>query len=79
MKLTLRVDILNIMNWFIDSLHQIHEDCKGHTGVAMTLGEGTVLSKVSGQKGKTKSTTEAELQGVSDYVPTHSTMGKILR
>ena len=70
MKLTLRVDSLDIMNWFIDSSHQIHEDCKGHTGAALTLGKGAVLSKSSGQTGNTKSTAETELQGVSEYLPT---------
>ena len=70
MKLTLKVDSMNIMNWFIYSSHQIHEDCKGHTGAALTLGKGAVLSKAGGQKGNTKSTAETELQGVSDYLPT---------
>jgi hypothetical protein len=70
MKLTLRVDSLNIMHWFIDSSQQIHEDCKGHTGAALTFRKGAVLSKASGQKGNTKSTAETELQGVSEYLPT---------
>ena len=43
--------IESIINWFIDSSHQIHEDCKGHTGAALTIGKGAVLSKASGQKG----------------------------
>ena len=44
-KLTLGVDSLNILNWFIDSAHQVHEDCKGHTGGALTLGQGAVISQ----------------------------------
>lgn len=31
MKLSLRVDSMNIMNWFMNSVHQVHEDCKIHT------------------------------------------------
>ena len=50
MKLTLGVDSLSILNWFIDSAHQVHEDCKGHTGQAQALGQGAVISKSSRQK-----------------------------
>ena len=54
MKLTLGVDSLSILNWFIDSAHQVHEDCKGHTGGALTLGKEAVLSKSAGQNINTK-------------------------
>ena len=37
MKLTLEVDNLSTLNWFIDASHQVHDDCKGHTGGALTL------------------------------------------
>ena len=70
MKLTLGVDGLNILKWFIDSAHQMHEDCKGHTGGALTLGQGTVISKSPGQKMNTKSSSETELVGVDDLLPT---------
>ena len=70
MKLTLRVDSMSILNWFIDSSHQVHEDCKGHTGGALTLGKGAVLSKSMGQKINTKSSSESELVGVDDVLPT---------
>ena len=70
MKLTLGVDSLNILNWFIDSAHQVHEDCKGHTGGALTLGQGAVISKSPGQKMNTKSSSETELVGVDDLLPT---------
>ena len=40
MKLTLEVDNLSTLNWFIDTSHQVHDNCKGHTGGALTLGKG---------------------------------------
>ena len=46
MKLALGVDRLNILNWFIDSTHQVHEDCKGHTGGALTLGQGAAVWQI---------------------------------
>ena len=70
MKLTLGVDGLNILKWFIDSAHQMHEDCKGHTGGALTLGQQAVISKSPGQKMNTKSSSETELVGVDDLLPT---------
>ena len=70
MKLTLGVDSLSILNWYIDSAHQVHEDCKGHTGGALTLGQGAVISKSSGQKMNTKSSSETVLVGVDDLLPT---------
>ena len=61
---------LNILNWFIDSAHQVHEDCKGRTGGALTLGQGSVIKKSSGQKMNTKSSSETELVGVDDLLTT---------
>ena len=71
MKLTLGADSLNILNWFIDSAHQVHEDSKGHSGGSLTLGQqGAVISKSSEQKMNTKSSSETELVGVDDLLPT---------
>ena len=70
MQLTLSVDSLNILNWFMDSAHQVHVDCKGHTGGALTLGQGAVISKSPGQKMNTKSSSETDLVGVDDLLPT---------
>ena len=65
------MDSLNILDWFIDSAHQVHEDCKGHTCGALALGQGAVISKSSGQKMmNTKSSSETELVGVDDLLPT---------
>jgi hypothetical protein len=47
----------------------VHRDMKSHTGGAMSLGRGAVMCKSSKQKLNTKSSTEAELVGASDYLP----------
>ena len=69
MKLTLGVDSLIILNWFIESTHQVHGDCKGHIDGALALAQGAVISKSSGQKMNTKSSSETELVGVDDLLP----------
>ena len=35
-KLTLSVDNMSIVNWFVDASHMTHMDCKGHVGGEMT-------------------------------------------
>ena len=69
MKLTLEVDNLSTFNWFINASHQVHDDCKGHTGGALTLGKGATTSICRGEKTNTKSSTETEIVGTDDILP----------
>ena len=50
MKLTLTVDSLGTISWWVDASHGVHTDCRGHTDMMMSLGEGTVMSSSRGQK-----------------------------
>ena len=69
MKLTISVDSLTILNWWVDASYSIHEDCKGHTGVIMSLGKGGTLSASWKQKINVRSSTEGELVGLDDALP----------
>jgi hypothetical protein len=60
--------LTKLMTW-VDAAYGVHRDMKSHTGGAMSLGRGAVLCKSSKQKLNTKSSTEAELVGASDYLP----------
>ncbi len=41
LKLILSADAINFaICWYIDALHQVHEDCRGQIGCLMTLGRG---------------------------------------
>jgi hypothetical protein len=45
LKLTLSVDQLKFtVHWYIDGLHQIHEDCRGQTGSVVTFAKGVIAS-----------------------------------
>jgi hypothetical protein len=66
LKLTLSADSLSILRWYVDASHQIHDDCKGHTGALLLLGAGAVISSSNKQKLNTKSSTESELVAVHD-------------
>ena len=58
--------VLNIMKWFVDAALAVHADFKSHTGMTMTMGQGTIMSMSRKQKLNTKSSTTAELVGADD-------------
>ena len=60
--------ISKIYTW-IDAAYAVTADMKSQTGGAMSLGMGILHGKSSKQKLNVKSSTEAELVGVSDYLP----------
>ncbi len=69
MKLTISIDNLNVLKWWVDASYNAHEDCKGHTGVMMSMGHGAMVSFSRKQKLNTRSSTEAELVGIDDALP----------
>ena len=50
----------------------VHPDLKIHNGMVFTLGKGAIISDSTKQKSNSRSSTEAELNGVDDKI------GKIL-
>ena len=65
-KITLRINSLDVVRWLIDASYNTHENCRGHTGVTMSLGQGVVLILSLHQKLNLKSSTEWELVGAHD-------------
>ena len=64
--LTLEVnDIISVLG-YVDASYGVHIDGKSHTGAAISLGKGAVYAKSAKQKVVSKSSTEAELIGLSD-------------
>jgi hypothetical protein len=53
---------------FVDASYGVHDDAKSQTGLSISLGEGPFFAKCSKQKVVSKSSTEAELIGLSDSV-----------
>jgi hypothetical protein len=58
-------DIISVLG-YVDASYGVHIDGKSHTGTAITLGKGAVYAKSGKQKVVSKSSTEAELIGLSD-------------
>jgi hypothetical protein len=59
-----------MIDGYIDAAFGCHVDGKSHTGVCVTLGQGPVYVRSTKQKIVTKSSTEAELVGLSDEAGT---------
>jgi Reverse transcriptase (RNA-dependent DNA polymerase) len=69
--LTLRIgaDSLNQFATWVDASFAVHPDMRSHTGGVISFGRGGLLCKSKKQNINTKSSTEAELIGASDYLP----------
>jgi hypothetical protein len=65
-KLTLSIDDMSKIIWWVDPYDSTHKDCKGYTGVMMFLGGRAVISSLQKQKINTKSLTELELISLDD-------------
>ena len=59
--------LTHLYTW-VDAAYAVHDDCKSHTGGAMSFGRGVFGTKSTKQKLNTKSSTEAEVVGVSDFL-----------
>jgi hypothetical protein len=67
-KLTLEVEGDLCVRVYVDAAYGVHATGHSHTGGLITLGRGAITVKSSKQKIVCKSSTEAELVGISDYL-----------
>ena len=58
----------DLFTW-VDASFGIHKNMRGQTGDCMSMGWGVMHGRSSKQKLNTRSTTESELVGVSEYLP----------
>ena len=68
-KRIIGADSLEEMYVWVDAAHAVHSNMRGHTGGVISMGTGILHGKSSGQKLNTRSSTESELVGVSEYLP----------
>ena len=68
LKLTLFAESLTNIVWYVDASHNLHDDCKGHTGSLLTFGRGATSSSSTKQKIPSKSSCESELIGLYDKI-----------
>ena len=60
--------LIQLCTW-VDAAYVVHPDLKIHTVSCMSFGYGLVHCKSRKKKLNTKSSTEVEVVGVSDYLP----------
>ena len=60
---------LNDIYTWIDAAYAVNPDMMSQTGGAMSMGVGIIHGKSGKQRLNVKSSTEAELVGVSEYLP----------
>jgi hypothetical protein len=69
MKLTLSVNNVSSIKWWVDASYNVHWDCNGHTGAMMSLGKGATISFSHKHKLNVQSSTEGELVSIYDALP----------
>ena len=66
---TIGADSLTEIFTWIDAAYAVHDKLRSHMGGLISLGTGVVHAKSSMKKINTKSSTEAELVGLAEYLP----------
>ena len=69
---------LTLYTW-ADAAYAVHDNARSQTGGTMSLGCGVVHAKSSKQKLNSKSSTESEVIGTSDYCPYQLWMGMFMK
>jgi hypothetical protein len=67
---TLGADNPGRMRSWVDASYAVPPDMRSHTGGVTSFGTGGLVCKSGKQKLNTKSSTEAEVVGASDYLHT---------
>ena len=69
MPLILGAKAGGVLNWYVDASFAVHSNTRGHTGGGLTMGRGFPIVSSTKQKLNTRSSTESELVGVDDMMP----------
>jgi hypothetical protein len=69
MPLVLSANGSGIMKWWVDASFAVHPNMRGHSGGGVSLGRGFPIVSSTKQKLNTRSSTEAEIVGVDDFMP----------
>jgi hypothetical protein len=69
LKLRIGADSLSHFSTWVNASFAVHPDMRSHTGGVISFGRGGLICKSKKQNINTKSSTEAELIGASDYLP----------
>jgi hypothetical protein len=68
LPLTLGATSSGVLHWYMDAAFEVHPNMRGHSGGALMLGLGFLISSSGKQKLNTRSSTESKLVGVDDLM-----------
>ena len=69
LALILSADGSGIFKWYVDAAFGVHPNMRGHSGGGFTLGRGFPIVSSTKQKLNTRSSTETEVVGADDFMP----------
>ena len=69
MPLILGANGTGVLKWMINGSHGVHPNMRGHTGGGLCMGRGYPITTSTKQKPNIHSSTEYEMIGVSDCMP----------
>ena len=49
LKLTIQPMHLDVLKWYVNAMYAMHDECKGHTGALVTLGQGVITCILENQ------------------------------
>ena len=58
-----------VLKWYVDASFAVHPNMRGHTGSGLTMGRGCLIVSSTSHKMNTHSSTESELVGIDDLMP----------
>ena len=68
MYLKLKQNDMSVLKIYVDASYAVHEDCRSHSGLIAKFGQGSALFGSRKQKLNSRSSTEAEVIAVDDFI-----------
>mmetsp|Transcript_35752 Transcript_35752/g.72576 ORF Transcript_35752/g.72576 Transcript_35752/m.72576 type:complete len:186 (+) Transcript_35752:173-730(+) len=69
LPLILSADGTGVLKWWVDAAFAVHPNMRGHSGGGLSMGRGFPVTGSNKQKLNTRSSTEAEVVGADDFMP----------
>jgi hypothetical protein len=70
LPLILSANGTDILKWWVDAAFAVHPNMQGHSGGGLSLGRGFPIMSLTKQKLNAQSSTESEIVGADNFMPT---------
>ena len=67
--LTISANGTGMLKWYVDGSYGVHPNIREHSGGGFSMGTGLPISYFTKQKLNTRSSTESEIVGVNNFMP----------